>query len=646
MPSGVGYDTTRERPTGFFITPDTAPAGLSVRRPRSVVPAFLVLFATCSAAVDRWSLPMTHRYGRILLSLAEAPAGVFGKQASVAVRPFFLVLAVLFAALISGPVLRRARLLATTVAVFLLLMLATDLALTRIAMLGGPGPFGATGNTVAGLDGVAALAVGIFTTAALPAGVVVRAERKRPWLDVVLLGLAVAISGTASWAISRYWHKTLDMVAKTPLLGGVASVLVIFFGVFPVVLYLLDMARRRTRRRRAQGDLLSVGVIVPARNEAGLIADCIRAIDQAAAGYPARCAVYVIENGSTDGTYDEAREAIAQAQHVGGTVLRCEPKGKAHALNSGLRQVEEDVVLRIDADTLVTESVLHGLGRHFGDPAVGGASGMPLPRVQSSWICRMRAIEIYYQVGFKRTGYDAVDVIGVLPGALVAYRRGLLIKLNGFAEGINGEDADMTMRVGRLGYRIVSDRSVRAYTEMPSTFAYLREQRMRWARGTYHMLARNKSGIVMLQGMRCIWMLPWAGFIMFRRLMVLPFAATGLLLIALDHSTSPLREVAAGGAVLLGVQLIQMAGCMLILGDPRLIADIPGYLIFRLIVSFFALETLFGLAFEPTPSDPAHRRPISPTFLLLRRRQLSSLLPSESSTSEKTLDQNEKPAME
>ena len=36
----------------------------------------------------------------------------------------------------------------------------------------------------------------------------------------------------------------------------------------------------------------------------------------------------------------------------------------------------------------------------------------------------------------------------------------------------------MTMRVGRLGYRIVSDRSVRAYTEMPSTFAYLREQQL------------------------------------------------------------------------------------------------------------------------------------------------------------------------
>lgn len=618
MPRGVGYDTTRERPTDFFITPDTAPRGLSVPRPRWVTPGFLVLFATCSAGLDRWSLPMTHRYGRILATLAEVSPGTFGKQASVAVRPFLVLLAVLFAIFTSGPVLRRVRLLVTIVTAFSVLMLGTDLALTRIALHGGPGPFGAFGNTLAGLDGVIALAVGVFTTATLPPGVVVRAERKRPWLDVLLLLFGVAVAAAITWGINGHWHKNLADLARIPLLGGIASVFVIFFGVFPLVLYLLDVARRGPRRRRTTGALLPIGVIVPARNEEGLIADCVRAIDQAAAGYPAPCTIYVVENGSSDGTYDEAHGAIARVEHVRGVLLRCEPKGKAYALNHGLRHAEEDIVLRIDADTLVTQSVLHGLARHFNDPAVGGASGMPLPRVQSSWICRMRAIEVYYQVGFKRTGYNAVDAIGVLPGALVAYRRGLLIKLNGFAEGVNGEDADMAVRVGRLGYRIVSDPSVRAFTEMPSTFSYLREQRMRWARGTYHMLARNKSGIVMLQGLRCVWILPWAGFIMFRRLMVLPFAATGVVLIALYHSSSAWREVAAGGAILLGVQLIQMVICMVFVGDPRLVADIPSYLAFRLIVSFFALETLFGLAFQPTSTGEEQRRPIWPAFLRLR----------------------------
>jgi hypothetical protein len=47
-----------------------------------------------------------------------------------------------------------------------------------------------------------------------------------------------------------------------------------------------------------------------------------------------------------------------------------------------------------------------------------------------------------------------------------------------------------------------------------------------------------------------------------------------------------------------------MVACMVLLGDTRLIASIPSYLIFRLIVSFFALETLLTLAFIQSPGRP------------------------------------------
>jgi cellulose synthase/poly-beta-1,6-N-acetylglucosamine synthase-like glycosyltransferase len=603
IPRGAGYDTTLSRPEGFFITPDTAPAGLSVTRSRWVAPALLLVFGVSAAAVDKLLAgSLTHAYGYLLTGLADVPAGIFGKQISAAIRPLFLLLALVFALTVSGTLRRRLLLLTITVGVFCLLTLITDLALTRAALIGGPGPFGVLGNTVAGINGIVALAAGIFSTAVLPPGVVVRSELRRPRSNLVLLVIVGAAAVAAVWAMKVYWSGIIALIGRVPLLGGVASVVVIFFTVFPVMLYLVDLIKRR-RRVLDPAALPSVGVVVPARNEEGLIGDCIRAIDDAAAGYPAPCSVYIVENGSSDRTYAEAMEALAGTRHVRGVVLQCEPKGKAHALNSGIRHATEDIVLRIDADTLITTSVLSGLLSHFDDPAVGGVSGMPLPRVQSSWICRMRALEVYYQVGFKRSGYNAIDAIGVLPGALVAYRRYLVVKLNGFAEGVNGEDADMAVRVGRLGYKIVSDPTIRAYTEMPSTFGYLREQRMRWARGTYHMLARNKSGIWMMQGLRCIWMLPWAGFIMFRRLMIVPFAAAAFILLLLSRVKAPPQEVAAGGAILLGVQLVQMAVCMIFVGDRRLIASIPSYLLFRLIVSFFALETLLSLAFDRRASQ-------------------------------------------
>ena len=213
LPTGVGYDTTRGRQPGFFITPDTAPPGLSVPRPRWVTPAFLALFAACAAALDRWIPPLTHGYGRVLRVAANVPEGTFGKQTSVAVRPLMLLLALLFALLTAGTPGRRLRLFGATVLSFTALVTLTDLALTRLSLYGGPGPFGALGNTIAGLDGLVALAIGVFTSAALPPGVLVRAERRRAHRDVVLLGIVVAVAVLAVLLVKRHWAELLLLLS-------------------------------------------------------------------------------------------------------------------------------------------------------------------------------------------------------------------------------------------------------------------------------------------------------------------------------------------------------------------------------------------------------------------------------------------------
>ena len=290
LPSGIGHDTTRGRPPGFFITPDTAPPGLSVPRPRWVTPAFLALFAASAAALDRWIPVLTHLYGRFLRAAADVPADTFGKQTSVAVRPLVLLLALLFALLAAGTVRRRLRLFGATVLAFGVLVTLTDLALTRLSMYGGPGPFGALGNTIAGLDGIVALAIGVFTCAALPPGVVVRAERRRPHRDIALLGIVVMVAVLTVLLVKRHWGELLLLLSKAPLLGGIASALVVFFGLFPGMLYALNITRRCTNRGK-HTMLFPVGIVVPARNEEGLIGDCIRAIDEAVAGYPEQCTV-------------------------------------------------------------------------------------------------------------------------------------------------------------------------------------------------------------------------------------------------------------------------------------------------------------------------------------------------------------------
>lgn len=90
--------------------------------------------------------------------------------------------------------------------------------------------------------------------------------------------------------------------------------------------------------RVAHADI-RIAVIVPCLNEAASIADVIadfrRALPQAA--------IYVIDNGSTDGTAQIAAAA-------GATVKTCMMRGKGHAVRHAFTVIDADVYLTADGD--------------------------------------------------------------------------------------------------------------------------------------------------------------------------------------------------------------------------------------------------------------------------------------------------------
>jgi hypothetical protein len=129
------------------------------------------------------------------------------------------------------------------------------------------------------------------------------------------------------------------------------------------------------------------------------------------------------------------------------------------------------------------------------------------------------------------------------------------------------------------------------------------------------MIGRNRSTITNLQGLRGVWTMPWACFVMFRKLMLIPFAVAALTLIIIDHSTFPLREVAAAGAITLGAQLIEMVVVVTLLAGPAYIVSLPSYVLFRLIVTYFSLETLLTVRLrDPEPQQAEHQRQEEPVF--------------------------------
>ena len=592
------------------FTPDTAPEGLTITRSRWVVPLMLASFAAIAALIEPTFPRLTYLYGQEIKHISADPNLRLPKQASIAIRPLFAVLLVLFALFGAGRWRDRARLALVAIGLYVPVTVAADVALAKLGRYGAPSPFMARGNLIIGVIGILITAVCVFACARLPGDVRVSRKVKRQRWRLVLLACSIAGSALLVAELFRAEGHVVSRLERIPLLGGAGSVVVLFFAVLPAVICMLGWAAdllRRPFRRWLLGDApRSVAFVVPAHNEEGLIGDCIRALDVAAGCWDGDVAAYIVENGSSDATPLEAQQALAECAHLHGRVISAPPLGKSRALNVGLANAREEIVVRIDADTVVTPSLLARMLPHFAEARVGGVGILPLPRNGSGWIGRMRAMETYYGVAFKRAAQSVCDAVTVLPGATVAYRRSILLELGGFAEGVNGEDADITVRVGRLGYRIVSDRRISAYTDVPHSLGQLREQRMRWARGLYHMLGRNRSAIWRLQGLRGVWMLPWAAFVMFRKLILIPFGCAALATMLARSSTLPLREVAAAGAILLGVQLLQMAVVLACYRRFDLVAYVPAYLIFRLVVTYYALETLLSLSLVPA----GVRRPV------------------------------------
>jgi cellulose synthase/poly-beta-1,6-N-acetylglucosamine synthase-like glycosyltransferase len=411
------------------------------------------------------------------------------------------------------------------------------------------------------------------------------------------VGLAIGTTIGFSWARETYFDGL-----HVRFIGGLDSNLVIFL--LSLVILLFVASTTLEHGKPAHGPQLSVAFLIPAHNEARDLAECIRAIDAAAVGYPGGCKLYVVDNDSSDNTRAVAREVLAQCHSVKGEVLLCPTPGKSRALNLGLSRITDDVVIRIDADTIVSPSLLGTVVPWFWDESVGGVSGLPLPNEATPrWLYPLRIAEVYYGVAFLRVAQGAADAIMVMPGMIAAYRRTLVEELGGFAEGINGEDADITMRIGRLGYRIVTDLDVRVRTEVPETLAHLREQRQRWARGLFHMAGRNMSTIWMRQGLRGLWILPWSIFNASRRSMMIPILVCALVVELLDPTVFALREVSVVAGFLVGLQLVVISVLLVAYRQFAAMPFVPAYLLFRMFRAYTAFETLLTLRLKPSPAE-------------------------------------------
>jgi peptidoglycan-N-acetylglucosamine deacetylase len=233
-----------------------------------------------------------------------------------------------------------------------------------------------------------------------------------------------------------------------------------------------------------------VTVMIPAYNEESVIVDTVRSALMSS--YP-KLEILVIDDGSTDRTAELVRSNFGRDPRV--RLLLQPNRGKPAALNHALSEAVGDIVVSIDADTIVDPEAVPRLVRHFADPKVGAVAGNVKVMNRNKWLTRWQALEYITSQNLEKRAFDLLNCIPVVPGAAGAWRTDLLRANGGFSGDTVAEDTDLTLTIRRNGWKILYDEDAIGRTEVPDTVEALIRQRFRWTFGTLQAVWKHRDAV-------------------------------------------------------------------------------------------------------------------------------------------------------
>lgn len=412
----------------------------------------------------------------------------------------------------------------------------------------------------------------------------------------IYIGLAAIVAmALAVWVSSLDLRLVGDM-RGIALLGGAGPGVFLFLPLFFFLLYVAGTIQAIIRRRGHFSP--PVTVIIPAHNEAHILQRTLNAIDAAAECYDGKVHVLLLDNCSTDNTAEAGRAIFAQLENIDGRVVDVPTPGKANALNRGITETSTAHVIRIDADTQILPHTIARAMRHFSRERIGVVGGLPCAPGGGPFD-RVRNLETLLKHGYYQVAYGAVDGIVGVPGMFACYLTQAVRDVGGFVGGMNGEDTDMSLRIGEMGYRVIGDPNITYISEVPNTWGHLREQRLRWFRSVFHVSARNRTYLDS-------WNLSARGKIILplmllnsgRRAMTVPLIIFGVLNYSYAFDVNSPLTIQAILAVVLGAPALMAAFAALANGRPGALIGLPEYIVFRIVRSYLTLESLLTIAFE------------------------------------------------
>lgn len=305
------------------------------------------------------------------------------------------------------------------------------------------------------------------------------------------ISLAISIGWVVmSYIISKPWIDDLASVTSiwmaVIIITGVACVPG-FMNAFLLSSLLLD--KQPTMKESNPTD--AVTLLIAAYNEQECIYNTLKYVkDQ---NYEGKINTIVIDNNSNDRTSTEVQRAKKELNMDVKLIFEGNP-GKFNALNSGLKLVDTNYVITLDADTLIHKSAIRYLmARMKSSPSdVCAVAGSMLVRnSRGNLLARIQEWDYFLSISSIKRMQGLYQGTLVAQGAFSLYKTDVVIEVGGWSDAI-GEDIVLTWKMLKLNNRVFFEPMAVAFTDVPTKLSHFIKQRSRWARGMIEALREVK----------------------------------------------------------------------------------------------------------------------------------------------------------
>jgi len=233
-----------------------------------------------------------------------------------------------------------------------------------------------------------------------------------------------------------------------------------------------------------------VSVIVPAHNEEEVIERTITSLIRQ--DYPNK-EIIVVDDGSTDRTYEIAKKFALRGLIK--LVQRKKASGKkARAVNFGVAYSRGEIIVVVDADTVLEPTTLSRLIKPFSDPEVGAVSGnVRVLNRKKNLLTRLQAYEYLMAMEMGRRFQAIAGLLMIIPGALGAIRRSLAVSIGLYDSDTLTEDFDITIKIHKSKMEVQFVPNALGWTVVPERWREWIKQRIRWTAGQLETLIKHRN---------------------------------------------------------------------------------------------------------------------------------------------------------